>query len=280
LKVCDCDPSDAGFFIYCQLSSVSCDDAGNRLDAESIVEFVSCNGITGRRPLGLHPPRIPRRAPLGDYFAANAHLESASVRAFRDLAGWLAAFGAPPRLARLARRSAEEERGHARAAARLARRFGGMTARPRTRRVPSPTLVELLEDDAVEGCVKETFGALLATWQAAHASDRGVRRTMRRIALDETRHAALAWEILEWGLTRLSAEERRRLDKTLDRALVALESSEPVAVHSSLQEVAGHPASEHERRLARELARLVREERVGCRHVVMRQRPWSGAALG
>jgi hypothetical protein len=258
LATCDCDPSEGGFFIYCQLSSVSCDDAGNVNDAQSIVEFVSCNGISGRRPRGLAPAYVPKRTPLGDYFAANAHLESASVRAFRELARSLDALGAPRRLVSAAHRSAVEERCHARATGRLARRFGGVTSRPRARRVPAPSLVELLEDDAVEGCVKETFGALLATWQAAHATDPSVRRTMRRIALDETRHAALAWEILGWGMSRVTREERRHVELTLDRAAVALEAFTPTPLHSSVHDVAGHPASEHERWLAREIVRLVR----------------------
>jgi hypothetical protein len=260
IGICDCDPSEGGFFIYCQLASVSCDDAGNVLDAASIVEFVSCNGISGRRPRGLAPPRVPRRTPLGDYFAANAHLESASVRAFRDLGRSLEALGAPPRLSRAARRSANEERGHARATGRLARRFGGRTARPRARAVSSPTLLELLEDDAVEGCVKETFGALLATWQASHAEDARVRRTMCRIALDETRHAALAWEVLAWGMPRVSLDERRRVEKALEMALSELESASPFPVHSAVHEVAGHPRREQERGLAAALARLVRAE--------------------
>ena len=89
IELCGCDPSDAGYFIYCQLAPTSCDDAGNLLDAESIVEFVSCNGITGRRPLGLAPARLRAQTPLGDYFASMAHLEAASVRAFRDLGRWL-----------------------------------------------------------------------------------------------------------------------------------------------------------------------------------------------
>jgi len=256
-----CDAIDAGYFLYCQLSNASCDDAGNLLDAESVVEFVSCNGITGRRPLGLSPQRVTRRTAVGDYFASMAHLESASVRAFRDLGRWLVAFDAPARLSRAARRFAGDERRHARAAARLTRRFGGVLLRPRVRRVPSPTLVELLEDDAVEGCVKETFGALLATWQAERAGDARVRRTLRRIAEDETRHAALAWEILRWGTGRLSPAERRRVQKTLDRALVALESGDPAPVHPAVRQVTGHPAREHERRLARALAALVRQER-------------------
>ena len=44
-------------------------------------------------------------------------------------------------------------------------------------------------ENAVEGCVRESFGALLATWQAKTAGDARVRAAMKRIARDETRHA-------------------------------------------------------------------------------------------
>ena len=282
-------PCRSGFFLYCQLAPVSCDDAGNLRDAASVLECISCNGIAGRRPRGLSPARLTRRTPVGDYFASMAHLESASVRAFRDLARALDAFGAPAGLSLAARRSEEDERRHARATSRLARRFGGIPSRPRVRSVASPTLVELLEDDAVEGCVKETFGALLATWQSERSADPRVRRTMRRIAADETRHAALAWDILRWGTKRLPPRERLRVEGTLERALVALESGRDPAIGTvdpAICRVAGHPSRDHARGLARELARLLRAEgrpRGGCgrgggtgragRNAVMRQRP-------
>lgn len=253
-------PCQSGF-LYCQLAPVSCDDAGNLRDAASVVECVRCNGIAGRRPPGLAPARVTPRTPVGDHFAAMAHLESASVRAFRDLARWLVAHGAPAALPLAARRAEEDERRHARATARMARRFGGIPAPPRVRSVPVPTLLQLLEDDAVEGCVKETFGALLATWQAERAADARVRRTMRRVASDETRHAALAWEILRWGMGRLSPPERRRVEATLERALVALESGTPAASHPDVGRVAGLPGRAEERLLARRLARALRAER-------------------
>jgi hypothetical protein len=255
-------PCHSGF-LYCQLATVSCDDSGNLLDAATVVECVSCNGIAGRRPRGLTPARLTRRTPVGDYFAAMAHLESASVRAFRDLGGWLDGFGAPAALGLAARRFADDERRHTRAAARLARRFGGVPPRVRIARVREPTLAELLEDDAVEGCVKETFGALVATWQSAHAADARVRRTMRRIAADETRHAALAWEVLHWGIARLSPPERHRVESTLERALVALESGNEGADgpgDPAIRWIAGYPRPDHERRLARELACVLRHE--------------------
>ncbi len=112
----------------------------------------------------------------------------------------------------------------------------------------------------VEGCVGETFGALLATWQAERAGDARVRRTMRAFARDETRHAALAWEILIWGAERLDAGERDRLARTLTRALGALERQVRIAVPEAVQRVAGHPSPDAARRLVRALASLVTRE--------------------
>ena len=63
-------------------------------------------------------------------------------------------------------------------------------ARTRSRAPRRP--VEIARENAEEGCVRETFGALLAAHQAAYACDPEVREVMTRIAGDELRHAALA----------------------------------------------------------------------------------------
>ena len=245
--------------LFCPLAPVSCDEAGVLPDATMIIDCVGACGIAGRPPRGLRPSPAGRHNSVGDYFAAMAHLESASVRAFRDLERSLVALQAPLRLARAARSAAADERRHARAAARLARRFGGVPERPRVGRVRAPSLVELLEDNAVAGCAGETFAALVATWQGTHAADPRVRRTMQRIARDETRHAALAWEILHWGLPRLAGRERARVLAALDSAVGELARVRARASDDA-RAIAGHPTREDERRLARELAKLVRRE--------------------
>jgi rubrerythrin len=246
---------------FCQLAPVTCSvEAGIFDDAAIIIECISCAGSGGRRPLGLRASVTPRRTPTGDYFAAMAHLEAASVRAFCDLERWLGAFGAPRRLVEAARRAAADERRHARAASRLASRFGGEPARPRVRRARQPTLVELLEDDAIEGCAAESFGALLATWQARSAEDPCVAKTMRRIAADETRHAALAWEIMRWGYAKLDVEGRTRVRRKLEAALRGLGRRRPPWLSDATCRTSGHPAPDVERKLATELARTVRGE--------------------
>ena len=61
--------------------------------------------------------------------------------------------------------------------------------RPRVEALPTRALGVVAIENAVEGCVRETFGALIASWQAEHARDPGIKRLMRSIARDETRHA-------------------------------------------------------------------------------------------
>ena len=167
---------------------------------------------TGRRPDGLEPAAPAGGSVVGAYFADIAHLEAASVHAFSRLADELAAHGAPARLVRAARRAQRDEVRHARITARFARAHGGtpqpvkVAARAATR-----TLEELAVENTVEGCVRETFGALLATWQARVAGDGVVRRAMAGIAEDETRHAQLSWDIDAWVRPRLDREARARV---------------------------------------------------------------------
>jgi hypothetical protein len=257
------DMCNTHLILYCVLAPSSCTvEAGSVPDASTVVECVSCTA-GGRRPRGLRDAHVKRCSPLGDYFATLAHLESASVRAFRDVEASLVMFGAPSRLVRAARRAQIDERHHARSVSRLARRFGGAPPRPRVRVARPPSLVDLLEDDAVEGCAKETFGALVTAWQGERASDWRVKRTMARIAVDEIRHAALAWEILRWGLPRVSRREQSRILGKLDAALASIAGA-TYRVDDAVQRVAGHPAPADAHRLARGLRFIARRE-VSCR---------------
>jgi hypothetical protein len=251
------------FFLYCVLGPSTCADGGLLADSDAapLIECVNCPSSGGRRPRGLRTsePRA-RRPGVGAYFAAMAHLEAASVRAFRDLEGALGALGAPRSFSRRARLAAADERRHARATSRLARRFGGLPPRPTVARSPLPSLFELLHDNAVEGCVGETFGALLATWQAERAADARIRATLRRIAVDEVRHAALAWDLFAWGALRVTPAERTRLEAALGAALRALASRAGSGSSAAVQRLAGHPSVDAERRLLEALGGLVRRE--------------------
>jgi hypothetical protein len=180
----------------------------------------------GRRPAGFGDDTVFDSAEgLGGYFAEIARLEAASVDAFRIMRDELRAQRAPKKLVRAAARAAKDEIRHARATGALARRFGST---PRATAIPRGALrsVEAMAlENAVEGCVRETYGALLATRQAERASDPIVRAAMMRIVRDETRHASLSWRVARWLETRLDPEAKRNVERAKQAAVRELMTS-------------------------------------------------------
>jgi hypothetical protein len=171
---------------------------------------ITCNSAPclGRRTAGVDEPRAPDERSIGEYFATCAYFEAVSVHAFERLAAELAAHGAPARLVRAARRARRDEIRHARATRDIARRFGVEPSSPAPRDLPVRSLFDVARENAVEGCVRETYGAALALVRAARAEDPQVRAAMRSIGRDECRHAQLGWRVEAWASTRLGRAER------------------------------------------------------------------------
>ena len=167
----------------------------------------------GRRPLGhVEAGDESCASPLGRSLAAIAYLEAASVDAFEQLADALLGWGAPEQLVERCRAAAEDERHHARWFTALAAAYGA--------RVPTPTRIDevpttrlaVAEHNAREGCVLETFAALIAGVRARRAPDPRLRRVFTRVAADEARHAQLAWDLDAWFRTQLSADANARVE--------------------------------------------------------------------
>lgn len=189
-------------------------------------ECLDCLGGSGRRPRGLRrPPPVHARSGTGSYFARMAHGEAASVHAFARMHEELRQMGAPALLVEAAARSACDERRHARAMRRQATRRGAPIPVVRIRQPRARSLESIARENATEGCIRETFGALLMRWQAERAQDPALRRLFARIAADETRHAAFAWEVARWLEPRLDPRARARVSAARRRALRALGES-------------------------------------------------------
>ncbi len=234
-----CDDSNAraagkGFEFRTE-SGIAC-GSGTHLDANIVavsstgeisvtaterLEDGSDNCAVGRRPEGYSPSA--RGASLGDYLAMAAELEASSVPAFLRLARELRAHGAPRELVSRAVKAARDEVRHARVTRRLAERFGGAPRLPRIGQLPVRSLEAIAEENAREGCVRETFGALVASVQALRATDAGIRAAMEAIAADETEHAELAWDVAAWLETQLDGAARdaaRRAKRSAYASLV------------------------------------------------------------
>jgi len=228
-----CPPQDGGVTIIAHIpvdsgleSGASCEqicraagvvdllscDAGTSIRGSEPVEIANCtvpgSCVGGRRPAGFRPnvSQPGTVSALALYFSQLTALESASITAFHIVAETLKNWEAPRRLGVAARRAARDEARHTALAMALAKSFGGHPAAHRQRLLPPSggSLDEFAIENATEGCVRETFGALAAAWQAARARDTHVRRTMTQIARDEATHADLAWSINKWVCSRLS----------------------------------------------------------------------------
>jgi hypothetical protein len=92
-------------------------------------------------------------------------------------------------------------------------------------------------------------------WQGVAARDRRVRAIMQRVARDETRHAALSWDIDRWARTRLSRAAVRRIDRARADAMRQLESAPPY--DAELIEQAGLPSPDTHRALLHHFVRAL-----------------------
>lgn len=244
-------------FFNCHVYGTVC-DAGVLLQQSTdplIVECATCPNGVGRRPRGLEAPRKSRASrrknenALGNYFANAAHLEAASVHAFRILRRELGAYAAPKNLLDAAKRAEQDEVRHARVTARIARAHGSKPPKVLVKRTGQRSLEAIATENAMEGCVRETFGALVAMWQAEHANDAHVADAMKTIAIDETSHAQLAWNVAAWAENRLDAKARKRVNAAKNKAIRDLEMEIVSDAHPDLIARAGLPSAEQQRRL-------------------------------
>jgi hypothetical protein len=216
-----------------------------------------CVGGGGRKPTGLRKLAHAVRSPTarGAYFARMAYDEAASVHAFVIMRDELSFHGAPRALVRGAERAARDEIRHAKLMVLQADAEGTSVPKARVRRRSEPrTLLAIARQNAVEGCVNETFGALLLRWQAANADDPATRRTFARIAKDEARHAALSWAVARWIDRRLDDTSRRLVANARRRAMHSLERAVEARAASSREPSLGRPDAAEARALVAGLA--------------------------
>jgi hypothetical protein len=255
----------------CHVYGAWCQDDGGILNTTQdadigaiVVECGSCVGIAGRRPNGLKKAgsRKSGASPIeadavGKYFAEAAHLEAASIYAFRILHRELAALEAPQDLLEAATRAEADEVKHARMTRKLARAHGGTPPKVRLVKKANRSLEAIALENAVEGCVRETYAALLAMWQAEHAQDLEIAEAMKEIAVDETRHAALAWSVAEWADEHLDAQARQRVIAAKNKAISDLANEIAVEPHADLISRAGMPTALQQKYLLAEMTKAL-----------------------
>jgi hypothetical protein len=251
----DCEPlcrtalpqSQTVFLKQCEL--VTSD--GGALEVR-VVYVHPCVG--GRCPAGLATPTPADGSnPLGAWLAMCAHLEAASIDAFEILAAELDAHHSPQHLIRAARAAACDERRHARIMGGLAARHGSIAPPVHVARGPIRDIETIARENAIEGCTRETYAALVASRQARVAANPAIRAAMVGIARDETRHAALAWAVDAWASARLGRPARRRVREARHDAGETLLTEISTGLSPDARDQAGLPGNDEAARLAASL---------------------------
>jgi len=206
------------------------------------VESVGC--VAGRLPAGLQAHEVVEyQDDLGRYFSEVAFLEEAAVQAFEWLAMELESLKAPDEFVQRARQAADEEREHTQMTRLLAKMYNAPVPTVEVMPFTMRSLSEIAIENAVEGCVRETYASLMAQWQSLRASSPEVRAVMSRIADEETGHAALSWAIDEWITPKLGPEEREQKDKAQRDMVDTLFAHHQKDPSLAMMEVAGFPSA-------------------------------------
>jgi len=195
--------------------------------------------------------------PPGAHFGAMAALEGSAVFAFERMAAELAHHGAPADLVLAAHEAAAQEVRHVQLVDGLARRYGGQTEPPQRRALPVRDLLAVAIENATEGCVRETLGAAIGSYQAAHASDPRVAAVMGELADDECGHAQLSWDVARFLDSKLDAEQRATVRGCRGRAVAQLEAEGLSMPDAQTAQVAGIPDAPEVRRIVGDLKRTL-----------------------
>lgn len=256
-SLCTNGEADSGSIAACSLEQHALPDGGS-------VSVLECDHVatgicgTGRRTSGSRGFPVPRQgSEAGRLLASMAHLEAVSVHAFERLERELVAHGAPRRLVEGARRARRDEVRHARMMGELADRRGAKATPPPTRRLPVRSLEAIARENAVEGCVRETYGAALAAYQAQAATDPEVRLALEVIARDELRHGELAWSVARWSESRLDERARRRVTSARRRAASRLATEVSREHHPEVARRLGLPPAGAAASIARDVMRAL-----------------------
>lgn len=207
-----------------------------------VVERGDSNCVIGRLTDGVAGPQRTPHTDLGSYFAEMARLEATAVLAFERLERELSALGAPAALVARAHSAARDEARHTDMVNALAAAFGGDHAEaPVAPAWPTRSALDLALENAAEGCVRETYGALVATYQAASAEDPRVRAALTRIAADETEHAAFSWDLGAWLDQQLTSAEQAQVLARRAHAIEAFEAPYDNGLPASASALLGLP---------------------------------------
>ncbi len=165
------------------------------------------------------------RAELVRGWTEQGLMEHASVAAFARFSLQLLGLGAPPQLVARAAEAMQDEIRHAQACFGLARHYSGGDIGPGPLAIAGALegwdLCSVVLSTLLEGCIGETVAALEAAEALAHCQHPATRAVLERIAVEESRHAELAWQFVAWALATGPEHLKVRVEQAFDAALAS-----------------------------------------------------------
>ncbi len=176
----------------------------------------------GRLPQGCAVDDSKLWHSQAEFWAFVSTMEQAAVHAFAELTLELRAFGAPEELSSRALDAMADEVRHAQRTARLAKSLGATPKAPERAPTQARSLYEFALDNAEDGCVREAWAALEATWIAESTVNPEIAEVAREIAADESRHAELSWDMLAWSLGQMGPAGPETIKEAIGQSLQTL----------------------------------------------------------
>ena len=164
-------------------------------------------------------------------FSIQAEGEHASVASFARHTLQLMTMGAPPTLLMGSQQAALDEIRHAKMCYSIAEAFLEETIRPSSLDIDGSVKAmnkeEVIQSVINEGCIGETISAVRAQFGFYKAKEPMVKDILEEIAADESNHAQLAWNTVQWVIDRfpkLRSVAKETFKARLDRPISTLNS--------------------------------------------------------
>jgi hypothetical protein len=218
--------------------------------------------VPGRLPNGLqlsHEQAATQSSVnvLGQYLADMTAMETAAITAFYYLSLELKAYDAPAELIARAQQAILEETRHSEMAALLAASFDADMPEVMVDDFCLRSLYEIALENAVEGCVNETFAAACGLWQSEYAQLDVFRKVISHITEEEMGHAELSWKIHQWIMPQLSEVQQEQIRIAQAKAVDSLVSDFKQESNPVLQQAFGLPTKDDASRLFMQLKNSV-----------------------
>ena len=145
------------------------------------------------------------RQEIAAHWAQSGVHEHASVASFGRFLLDLMSLGAPRRLVAAATKAIDDEIRHASACFAIASVYAQRPLGPGKVDMAGSMsqagdAAQILEAAILEGCIGETLAASVASWLASRVGDEGMGGVLGQIAEEESEHALLSWEAVQWLL--------------------------------------------------------------------------------